>query len=212
MKERPIIFSGPMVRAILAGRKTQTRRVVQPQPEFHGVKSWSRGKWCEACDRWDFYVPTTGGVYTSSTTNGEWRCPYGVPGARLWVRETWAGDDMKGFVYRADHPGADLKRGDLDDGDQAIRSWKPSIHMSRWASRLTLEVKSVRVERVQEISEADAKAEGLRERDDPGHQAFARDEFARYWNVINAKRGYGWDANPWVWVIGFEVVRDAGEG
>ena len=145
MKERPIIFSGSMVRAILDGRKTQTRRAVKVEKGF-------------------------------AITNPEppphfYPCPYGQPGDRLWVRETW----------------------------------KPSIHMPRWDSRLTLEIVSVRVERLQDISKEDAESEGVAiiESVDHGKQS-ARGQFAIVWESIN---GHGsWALNPWVWVIEFKKL------
>ncbi len=196
--ERPILFSGPMVRAILDGRKTQTRRVVKPQPGgqlFHGM-DW----------RW----------YRSALADEREpiRCPYGVPGDRLWVRETFAlsvvdpdgpppEDDHENYdvIYRAD---PDQPGGGWTDGDgKAIPPpWRPSIHMPRWASRLTLEVVSVRVERLNEISEADARAEGM----DADVANSPRVWFMATWNAINAKRA-PWESNPWVWRVEFRRVE-----
>ncbi len=143
MKEHPILFSGPMVRALLAGTKTQTRRVImfktcgpaEPAPTAPDVDAAWIARCCQS--------------------------PYGGPGDRLWVRETWAGDDGCGFVYRADHPDADIARGDLDDGEQTIRRWHPSIFMRRNASRVTLGIASVGVERLHDITEDDIRAEGV---------------------------------------------------
>lgn len=199
MKERPILFSGPMVRAILAGTKTQTRRMVRP-----GVLA----------DGWPD-VPPLAIAYAAE------RCPYGVPGDRLWVRETFAGDDCCGYVYRADHENADLRAGDLDDGEQSIRRWSPSIHMPRAASRLDLEISAVRVERLQDISEADAQAEGVEpfftrfsgigreQRITSGElaaDAERRASFAVLWDEINGDRAL-WISNPWVWALSFEVTQ-----
>lgn len=182
MTERPILMSGPMINAIFDGRKTQTRRVVKPQPKWkahNGVLAFD--------DR----------------VNRGIHCPYGQPGDRLWVRETWAQHpDEAGIIWRATDPG-------WDDNDYGIK-WKPSIFMPRWASRITLEVTSVRVERVQDITPRDVVAEGIYH--EPGE--WGPDEaydhlikgFAHLWDQINAKRGYSWDANPWVWVIGFKVL------
>lgn len=187
MKERPIIFSGPMVRAILDGRKTMTRRVVKPQPETACMISDSTASLCYPGMLWR-------------------KCPYGVPGDLLWVRETWATTEQAGvhpsdaeLLYRATDP-------DWVTWDGW--RWSPSIFMPRWASRLTLRIMSVSVERVQEIPEADARAEGFK--DVVGKYARgdeARIWFAGRWDAINAASGHGWDANPWVWVVGFEVVR-----
>lgn len=209
MAERPILFSGEMVRAILDGRKTQTRRVMKPK----------------ANEKWLDWITDKNGnrLYDSngdkrlliSSENGkEISCPYGAPGDLLWVRETWVEWDA-GIAYRADTldrngvESADNKRCRLDYGVK----WKPSIHMPRKASRITLRVTDVWVERVQEISEADARAEGTT----PLPSAVSSPEskwlglrytpaFAMLWNDINAARGYGWDANPWVWVVSFEKV------
>ena len=140
-KERPILCSAPDVMAILDGRKTQTRRIMKPQPN----RTWPD----EVTPHW-----SVGGNRTLPGASNPLRCPYGVPGDRLWVREAWRLPDgaPKGWVdYRAD---------DTRDGFK----WKPSIHMPRWASRITLEVTDVRVERLQDISEADAMAEGVRRR------------------------------------------------
>lgn len=189
MKEHPILFSGPMVRAILEGRKTQTRRVMKPQPRFDPPK-----------------------------VQEVWKCPYGGPSNQLWVRETHA---VLSAGY-TDGTGMDI-RYKATDPDYPY-GWTPSIHMPRWASRLTLEVTDVRVERVREISEEDALAEGSflgrcpcqemqRKPKTTVEAAFRQtgchihgEEFATLWNSINAKRGYGWDENPWVWVISFRRI------
>lgn len=173
MKERPILFSGEMVRAILDGRKTQTRRVIKPQGEPYTIEDVDVLK-----------------------------CPYGIPGDRLWVRETFA--DLRGmgfghkWAYRADTPeGSESDRIRIGYG---VR-WKPSIHMPRWASRITLEITDIRVERVQDITYIDAKAEGVEY--EKGYTD-PREAFATLWNSINAKRDYGWAMNPWVWIIEFK--------
>lgn len=164
MKERPILFSAPMVQAILAGSKTQTRRVVKSP----GMES---------------------------------PCPYGEIGDFLWVRETWGVRDGM-IVYRANDEDMPLDKGE---------KWKPSIHMWRNASRITLEITNVRIERLQEISESDARAEGvskyegecpLRNKRLNKYQL----QFAALWDSINAKRGLGWDVNPFVWVIEFKRI------
>ena len=175
MTERPILFSGPMVRALLEGRKTQTRRVMKPQPK--------------GMARLD-----TGGSWPLASGSEFMRCPYGVPGDRLWVRESWRKADSmtESVFYRA------------DEEWNAGAGWKPSIHMPRWASRLTLEVTGVKVERVQEISERDAVAEGM----PPSvpDQATAVEIFEELWDSINEARGYGWSVNPWVWALTFRVL------
>lgn len=205
MRDRPIIFSGPMVRAILEGRKTQTRRVIKGCVE-------------------------RGGEYTHERHEQGWfpRCPYGVPGDRLWVRETWrliAWDgDVKtvGIDYPADGDSGCTNYVNRDD-HLAIarrllsRKKRPSIHMPRWVSRITLEVAGVRVERVQEIAEADAIAEGIDVENVWGIGNAAPDPdggytdpvtaFHKLWDSINAKRGYSWESNPFVWVVEFKVVK-----
>lgn len=187
MTEYPILFSGPMVRAIIEGRKAITRRVIKPQP---------------------FNI--NGSAFMKTTV-----CPYGQPGDRLWVRETFAPRyfDNGKPAYRADWDG---KAADLVPEPR----WSPSIHMPRWASRITLEITAVRVERVQDISEYDAGLEGApclaisKLKHPPiglmqkiqAPEAFVYG-FYDLWNSINAKRGYGWDANPWVWVVEFKRIE-----
>lgn len=204
MKERPILFNGEMIRAILDGRKTQTRRVVKHIPALGRADDWC--------------LKAGEGEFARMVGNYRRFCPYGAPGDALWVRETWAeapnsedgGDGMTGYpIHRADYDPEDV---------QPLR-WRPSIHMPRWACRLTLRVTGVRVERVQDISEEGATAEGI---DMPrcdctewacencmgtGWGARPTEIFAGLWDSINAKRGYGWDANPWVWVVEFERIE-----
>lgn len=240
MKERPILYSAPMVRAKLAGTKTQTRRALKSQPADSAImpRDWSdvlrRRK---SPDIYGSDGLTWGNVPMRDGTWGDVRCPYGQPGDRLWGRETWgvishAWDESgrrtswtpdrpataihelpfgRGFysghvVYAADGPHE--WAGD-DDGDGEPRSaWHPSIHMPRAVSRLLDEIIGVRVERLQDISEADALAEGVR---------MAGDEPDMRWNPVQAYRhlwesinGPGsWDANPWVWVIEFKRVAQA---
>lgn len=215
MTERPILMSAPMVLAILEDRKTNTRRVMRAQPP-------------EWIDRFGVSAFTPSGHVSGRGTHPEhgpaekfYRCPYGVPGDRLWVKETWAAgkcseglspsmlspsfydgprSDNGGLWYRADsaepaHPVTTRGR------------WRTSLHMPRWASRLTLEIVSVRAERLQDISEEDAKAEGVT----PDADCLAnrcmrpyRDRFLDVWDEINGKRkGCGWRDNPWVWRIEF---------
>lgn len=188
MKERPILFNGAMVRALLAGTKTQTRRVVKPQPRRvdGGVPFGDAPAWAHA-----------------EPGSAMMRCPYGKPGDWLWVRESWkhieggnvydaAGGVMDSFepetLYRASRP-------------NYPGQWKPSIHMPRWASRITLEITSVRVERLQDISEADAIAEGVYT--DPASPAY--DAYAQLWDEINGPGS--WAANPWVWVLEFRRLN-----
>ena len=164
MKERPILFSGPMVRAILNGTKTQTRRVMRPGERVEKM------------------------ILNKS--------PYGIPGDRLWVRETWTGADDPAHKHAVHYRA---------DGERACR-WRPSILMPRWASRITLEVTGIRIERLCDITERDALAEGCV---GDGHVTVdARAAFKLLWGSLNAKRGYGWDANPWVWVIHFKRIGE----
>ena len=130
-------------------------------------------------------------------------CPYGVPGDRLWVRETFYSNGMckntMSCHYRATYNG-------LFTPDTVPWKWTPSIFMPRWASRITLEITGVRVERVQDISEEDARAEGIPDEYRAGHRIYYRPRFKTLWDSINAKRGFGWDSNPWVWVVEFKRV------
>ena len=199
MKERPILFSGQMVRAILEGRKTQTRRIVKPQPTKDYVT----------------LMPLSGelvGVtkHGGPIDNRGWlHCPYGKPGDRLWVRETHAWYDPAQTVYYK-----------ASETDWTYLPWRPSIHMPRWASRINLEVVSVRVERLQDISEEDAMSEGIesweeRGVDDAqdyyrdyvtgGHVYNAKDSFRSLWQSINGPGS--WEANPWVWVVEFKRIE-----
>jgi len=228
MKERPILFKDEMVLAILEGQKTQTRRVCKHQPYSNGIAFDGNEFLCNN----DYLPPSAmlmdvfkGGKYLYATSNMEgWEseCPYGQPGDRLWVREAhWffkdEPDPITGYFpppltiedvqYRAD-------RGD------SFNIWRPSIHMPRWASRITLEITGVRVEKLQDITEENAKAEGadcliwngihgtsvdlidwpLKEVGNPH-----RNGFAVLWESIY---GHGsWNANPWVWVVDFKRVQ-----
>lgn len=215
MKERPILFSGPMVRAILDGRKTQTRRVMRVQPKwisrawYWGHRLYDKGAGVQHFHTREF----------SESLLERWAraCPYGASGDRLWVRETWAyfgGDEYlyqqhRGSVfYQADGAPKPTEPTYVPGG-----RWRPSIHMPRWASRLTLEVTEVRVQRVQEISEEDARAEGLppyepSEGDGGAVEgpAWYRIGFSHLWDSINGKRT-PWACNPWCWALTFRRVQ-----
>lgn len=194
MTERPILFSGPMVRALLDGRKTQTRRIVKPQPRRDRPDS---EYWI-----WESSQLDAGYCHTSRPAMERimvTRSPYGVPGDRLWVRETFkitegaprrAGEAPVEYIYRADQ-------------DYALDGyrWKPAIHMPRAACRLVLDVVYVRVERLQEISEDDAFDEGCFALGDAS--CTARYQFECLWESLNARRA-PWSSNPWVWVIEFK--------
>lgn len=220
MKERPILFSGAMVRSILAGRKTQTRRVMKSQPALENV--FVGGVHREA---W---------VWKDTADPAGWlmhrMCPYGQPGDRLWVRETWGPIYPQDPHYNGGHPiGIDYKASHSRESHQwrvmddlGTRRWKPSIHMPRWACRILLEITGVRVERLQDISEADALAEGIESLagdktiyhwDFPkprppyavsGYKS-ARDAYKELWVEINGRESL--DANPWVWIIEFKRVE-----
>lgn len=226
-KERPILFSAPMVRAILDGRKTQTRRVVALGTDFQPSKTPGYD--------WTFRGTRRGGRWS-----GSWQdlrdaevlalCPFGAPGHFLYVRETWRTlrcyDDIKPSDMRSDLP--------IEyDSDKATVNWpkrqssplgvtRPSIHMPRWASRILLEIRGVRVEKLQDITEEDAQAEGfmllpatrravLSRGGQYGGNCWttARAGFQELWDALNAKRGFGWDANPWVWVVEFRQVEQS---
>lgn len=207
MAERPVIFSAPMVRAILEGRKTQTRRVLKvttPVGERVLITSpYERAIVDLGQDdvaRGEFHYLSTDGL------SGPYRLP-AAPGDLLWVRETWADPTDQVVVYRANWREDALARGldNIPETDRDVR-WRPSIHMPRWASRITLRVTDVRVERLQDISEADAVAEGfIHSRDPSGDGTDSRELFAMLWNAIHSPAA--WDANPWVAAISFERVH-----
>lgn len=245
MKERPFLFNGPMVCAILDGRKTQTRRIIRDQSIISATE-YDLG-YCRTLN--------DGRVWWSVKAQGEDHfgvgigvCPYGVPGDRLWVRETWRimglmYEEEPCIQYKADLAEQfcsvpddwldtrwedwyerqsvklveDCERAGLEpeapysdvayrwERDTCPTRWQPSIHLPKFASRIWLEVTGVRVERLQEISEADAYAEGCDEillgGGLSGKPRSARAWFKDLWDSINAKRHYGWDTNPWVWVV-----------
>lgn len=186
VRERPILFSGPMVRAILDDRKTQTRRIIKPEPDFHKGYYSARGV------SWKSQI---GARQVPSS-------PYGRPGDRLWVRETWrcdCPDDPEYALYRAD--GYDDVM--LPPGFK----WRPSIFMPRWASRIVLEITSVRVERLCKISPDDVIAEGVEKRARSAvfpWQAYTKEDYAKLWDSINGPGSF--DKNPWVWAISFKRV------
>lgn len=211
MKEQPIIFSGEMVRAILEGRKTQTRRVMKPQPP----------EWVDSCG-WTAFTPeghvSGRGRYEGEPAEKFFRNPYGQSGTLLWVREAFqfgqAPNDTPGQGVVRYANGAVRVHPDLPDGR---RNWariyrkRSSIFMPRWASRIDLQVTRILCERLQEISERDCCLEmGCAvEWPGPGPEPYKRNLralFGERWDSINAKRGYGWDSNPWVWVVEFKVI------
>ena len=223
---KPMLFSGEMVRAILDGRKTQTRRPLKPQPRI-------------------LPFPFDDEVIVHLLPPSS-DCPFGQVGDRLWVRETFCleyqveSDQKPPFTdgrpirwefagmesdpegadsiwiqphYRATDPTPELAYED-SGGEPTVR-WKPSIHMPRWASRITLEITDIRIERLQEITEEEAEAEGREPRwsmEEPKSVreclGSARYAFANLWESLYEKKGLGWYANPWVWVIGFRRVEE----
>ena len=198
MASKPILFSTPMVQAILEGRKTQTRRVVKPNIVDRFVLD----------DRGNLLGSYVEGMPEAYPTIDD--TPY-KPGDILWVRETWGKDENGEYVYRTNY-------GTTEDDSfpPSMFKWKPSIHMPREAARIFLRVTNVRVERLQEITPKDAWEEGCRignffpwEKHIPELQQQCRDIlFKSLWDGLNAKRGYGWDINPWVWVYEFERASE----
>lgn len=208
MKERPILFSGAMVRALLAGTKTQTRRVLHPAP-------------VERDGQWFFHrrgLP----VYLRGAPLAQDACPYGQPGDRLWVREAWrSGRLTDRFPPREMTPHHVWYEADGQAPEACNGKLRPAMFMPRWASRITLEVVGVRVERLQDISMSDSWAEGIPGAPPPGVHIERVDEWVRWsdgvmredpklayrdlWEEIN---GHGsWAANPWVWVVSFRRIE-----
>ncbi len=221
IKERPILFSAPMVRAILEGRKTVTRRALNAQ----SLKNIDYGVQLGECHE----LPSEGPLHPNSIGYYTDFCPFGQPGDRLWVREAfglqvrnYGGGTGEHIVYRATNPDAIYCKS--AEGQEYPVKWKPSIHMPRHSSRILLEITAVRVERLQDISGDQAVSEGLiwrgqesgkafyshAERKYPpgAHQQFgisgvdAVSAFRNLWNSV----GGDWDANPWVWVVEFKRV------
>ena len=223
VKERPIIFSGEMVKAILDGKKTMTRRAVKTQPRDECTEIAT-----SACFGHVEYRSTSEDRQTQSIL-AKIKCPYGKIGDRLWVRETHhvvggtadyeieeikqGLQDIKNFVsYKADGYGNPCDGG-----------WTSPMFMPRWASRILLEITDIRVERLNDISEADCEKEGFRfyplsricfkpcsTKHPSGHGSNNyKSIFGEYWDTLNAKKGYPWSSNPWVWVVEFKVVEVA---
>lgn len=220
MAEHPILMSGPMVRAILEGRKRMTRRLVKPQPDKTVLSYYPGGLVAARIE-----CPETGLEigYGFEDDDRRWKCPHGKPGDVLWVRENFrfgrsANHRDFGAALYADGTAKEHPNNTPDCID-FCREWKsvPSIHMPRWASRLSLTITEIRVERLQDISEADAIAEGLYKprRSDggvgtgwvglPGKVGLRPIKaFQHIWQSLNTKPGTTWADNPWVWVVSFD--------
>ena len=213
MKEYPIIMSGNHPKLVLDLLKTMTRRT-------KGLNKIN-----EHPDDWTVDLQGNIAAFRNIHTGEDVliRCPYGQVGDRLWVRETHKftafGFALNAFIEYKDGEQKDvttyIKDGTIvyNQDHPNEHKWRPSIFMPRWASRITLEITEVRVERVQEIDEDGATAEGITEESqsfnayEPHYDLHRRDAFRRLWDSLNAKRGYGWDVNPWVWVIGFRKIE-----
>ena len=222
MTERPIIFSALMVRAILDGRKTQTRRIIKPQPEFmrplDGVGYLSK-QFCKPAgsDKWGMWLEGWLSLGRWDLASTEHACPYGVPGDLLWVRETWChtgagvwtvrdaqmATDVGKIVYRA-------------DSDPVGSQWFPSIHMPKKVARIWLRITDVRVQRVQEITPADCLAEGIVAEQhadglgNPCDEIRMIEAFQGLWQGINGPDAWDrndWDRNDWVWALTFEQTE-----
>jgi len=207
MKERPILLNAEMVRAVLDGRKTQTRRIMKSQPMPSKTRE---GDFWFSCHKAlsmvhvSDFIPGNCSKLPDAHEYFSMCCPFGAVGDRLWVRETFRvhsrATDVATLVYKASEQQSwtqQTHRVPIDKCNKpaVVDTWTPSIHMPRWASRITLEITGVRVERLQDISEADAIAEG-------GTTYFNIDWFSGLWAAIYGVES--WQANPWVWVIEFK--------
>lgn len=211
MKERPILFSSTMVQAILQEKKTQTRRIIKPQPNWVAP-------------------PNIPFKTFDANPKGIINCPYGEIGDRLWVRETWGCSVIKGehygIYYQASYNDDKNWNRVISVNSEWYKLWekyqdkkRPSIFMPRWASRILLEITDVIIERIQDISEEDALSEGvISQYTEDGEDSFCHvdndflsdfpsETFSMLWDSINKKRGYGWKVNPYVWVISFKVLE-----
>lgn len=210
MKSRPILFSAPMVRAILAGEKTQTRRVVKPQPplrcqyDINGAKSHAI---CQSTNHPGVFVPPT-----PKSVDHRLPCPYGQPGDQLWVKETYrvpksydsiAPRDLHLTSVRYEVDGSEKPLVPWWDSDEPGRI-RQSIFMRKWMSRITLEITDIRAERLRGISDDDAKAEGVEHK----NYVYPSEAFAELWKSINGPGS--WENNPWVWVVEFRKIDTEG--
>ncbi|HDT2979823.1 hypothetical protein ACU60U_09495 [Klebsiella aerogenes] len=228
MKERGMIFNSEMVRAILDGRKTQTRRIMKIQPEHSGLGLRRVTDSKNGSDDGKYFWSSSDACGLKARSKS-FTCPFGVVGDRIWVRETFQGplfdyEQMESYLedsskfekpefcqYAADGKPAP----EYYDADDNLRhGWRPSIHMPRWASRILLEITDVRVERLNAISQEDAQDEGMEltgwrptysDPDSGGEVWTPYDNFARLWDSIYGEGS--WKVNPWVWVIEFKRVE-----
>lgn len=201
--ERPILFSAPMVRAILAGTKTQTRRIVKPQPPADCTTVYR--PFAQEPNNWQ-------GACADDLIGWYGKCPYGVPGDRLWGRESWqAWTEFNNVPPREVPPTSRVNY--LADGNVWDAKKRPSMFMPRWASRITLEVTGARCERLQDISEADAIAEGAFQEnggwwgfdiDGETGDGTPQEAYSSLWDTINGNGS--WEANPWVWCVEFRMI------
>ncbi len=237
MNEHPILFSAPMVHALHDGTKTQTRRTAKLDVRgnvttIRVLRGEHKGSHAYLTDEHGIAWSPAGGDPLRPYPHPERCCPYGEPGDRLWVRETWApwseDVDERGEAAviadaKAQMPWAGIVyRADANGGHVHVKRWRPSIFLPRWASRMSLEITGVRVERLQAITEDDAKAEGVTRirvyepEDDLGDEinghgyapplASYAGSYEVLWDEINGKRA-SWSTNPWVWVVEFTVPR-----
>jgi hypothetical protein len=201
IKMKPILFSSEMVKAIMDGKKTQTRRVLKIKGCY--PEGWANFRGLQNTLG---YPASEGFIWAGFGNEADplyYRCPYQV-GMKLWVRETWKYADSDEYLYQQIPENVIYK---ANGSCQFVsRSWRSPYFMSRWASRITLEVTQVRVQQLDEISEEDAQAEGF-EADKLAPQLLtAKGRFARAWDSLNAKRGYAWQPGLWVWAITFKLV------
>jgi len=237
MTEHPILFSGPMVRAILDGHKIQTRRAMRPQIDLSqwplkpgALEKEKEWRYMPRVADWHHIEENMWGLFNKEDKPSDVpytgiKCPFGKPGDRLWVRETHGiiqpthatpgGKPYdQGPVYRADGDEAPT----WDEGPFEFSGWRSSIHMPRWASRLTLEVTDVYVKQLQNMGKYDAQAEGFwpngHVQDTDGCDVWcpkasaeeAKSQFIDYWDSRYDKQGFGWNANPWVFVVNFKDI------
>ncbi|MGI2056206.1 hypothetical protein ACRN9T_03285 [Shewanella baltica] len=213
MKQRPIIFNTEMVQAIVDGRKTQTRRMFKAQPHDDWAPFSKNAEWYTPTiiDKRGFYQPANDEVFGVSDEDCAFVSPFGTIGDQFWVRETWRQFNSSDECGCSEYPCGCPNNGTVlfkATGDSGESKWKPSIHMPRSCARILLEVTAVRVERLDDISEQDAKAEGFDYPAVPGMgwKLNAKHNFLFAWDKIYGNRS----SNPFVWVIEFKVISTTG--